>query len=215
MAPPRGVRRQNIAGSDLIPESPARSSYFKSIQPMSHDLVRFDAWFSACYERLRRYLGPDGPDEDTFHDTYLLVREKARSPEVDILDFGAYFCGCYRRISLHKRCTPHCCIHPGEDFFLRLGALRFRKRISEPATVWCRIFWNSYGATSLMENTACSRCAITKPAGNAVIGRWPNMQVRHLPRYPARCGVSYRPYAGTAASHYAVTCLESPYAAYT
>ena len=58
---------------------------------MSHDLVRFDAWFSACYERLRRYLGPDGLDEDTFHDTYLLVREKARSPEVDILDLGDYF----------------------------------------------------------------------------------------------------------------------------
>lgn len=89
---------------------------------MSHDPIRFDAWFAACYERLRRSLGPDGLDEDTFHDTYLLVREKARSPETDILDFGAYFCGCYRRISLHKRCTPQRSIHPEEDFFLRLGA---------------------------------------------------------------------------------------------
>lgn len=89
---------------------------------MSHDPIRFDAWFAACYERLRRSLGPDGLDEDTFHDTYLLVREKARSPETDILDFGAYFCSCYRRISLHKRCTPQRSIHPEEDFFLRLGA---------------------------------------------------------------------------------------------
>lgn len=176
---------------------------------MSHDLVRFDAWFSACYERLRRYLGPDGPDEDTFHDTYLLVREKARSPEVDILDFGAYFCGCYRRISLHKRCTPHCCIHPGEDFFLRLGAegpavpeedLRACDRLVQDILEFVRrnFSYGEYRLFTLRYYETCGQCSYRT---------LPNMQVRHLPRYPARCGVSYRPYAGTAASHYAVTCL--------
>lgn len=176
---------------------------------MSHDPIRFDAWFAACYERLRRYLGPDGLDEDTFHDTYLLIREKARNPELDILDFGAYFCGCYRRISLHKRCTPQRSIHSEEDFFLRLGnegpavpeeELGACDRLVQDILEFVRRNF-SY------ENTAFSLYAITKPAGISFIGRWPNIRVRLLPKSPASCGPSCRPCAGTAASHCAVTCL--------
>ena len=44
---------------------------------MSQDAVYFNVWFSACYMRLRERLSYYDLDEDAFHDTYLLVREKA------------------------------------------------------------------------------------------------------------------------------------------
>ena len=44
---------------------------------MSQDALYFNVWFSACYMRLRERLFHYGLDENAFHDTYLLVREKA------------------------------------------------------------------------------------------------------------------------------------------
>ena len=187
---------------------------------MSHDLVRFDAWFSACYERLRRYLGPDGPDEDTFHDTYLLVREKARSPEVDILDFGAYFCGCYRRISLHKRCTPHCCIHPGEDFFLRLGAegpavpegdLRACDRLVQDILEFVRrnFSYGEYRLFTLRYYETCGQCSYRTLAEYA--GATPS-EISRKVRGVVQAVRRNRCFA--LRSYMLAAAVESPYAAY-
>lgn len=87
---------------------------------MSQDLARFDAWFSIRYERLRECLGRY-LDEDNFHDTYLLVREKACFSEEPITDFEAFFYGCYRKTMCRKRSSSRRSVHPDEDFFLRLG----------------------------------------------------------------------------------------------
>ena len=58
---------------------------------MSQDAVYFNVWFSACYMRLRERLSYYDLDEDAFHDTYLLVREKALCSVGGIADFEAYF----------------------------------------------------------------------------------------------------------------------------
>lgn len=55
-----------------------------------------------------------------FHDTYLLVREKALCSVGGIADFEAYFRACYRHAVLHRHRTPRRDVHPGTGFFLRL-----------------------------------------------------------------------------------------------
>ena len=87
---------------------------------MSQDAVYFNVWFSACYMRLRERLSYYDLDEDAFHDTYLLVREKALCSVGGIADFEAYFRACYRHAVLHRHRTPRRDVHPGTGFFLRL-----------------------------------------------------------------------------------------------
>lgn len=81
----------------------------------------FNTWFSACYMRLREALSHYGLDEDAFHDTYLLVREKACNSVVGISDFEAYFRACYRHAARYRHRTSRRDVHPGDSFFLRLG----------------------------------------------------------------------------------------------
>ena len=84
---------------------------------MSQDAVCFNVWFSACYMRLRERLSYYDLDEDAFHDTYLLVREKALCSVGGIADFEAYFRACYRHAVLHRHRTPRRDVHPGTGFF--------------------------------------------------------------------------------------------------
>ena len=73
----------------------------------------------AC-EGLRERLSYYDLDEDAFHDTYLLVLEKALCSVGGIADFEAYFRACYRHAVLHRHRTPRRDVHPGTGFFLRL-----------------------------------------------------------------------------------------------
>ena len=73
---------------------------------MSQDALYFNVWFSACYMRLRERLFPYGLDENAFHDTYLLVREKALCSGGGIADFEAYFRACYRLLVQYAGTTP-------------------------------------------------------------------------------------------------------------
>lgn len=105
---------------------------------MSQDAMYFNIWFSACYMRLREVLSHYGLDEDAFHDTYLLVREKACNSVVDISDFEAYFRACYRHAHGTGTAPRGAMSIPAiaSSCAWATKARRSRTKNSGPATAW-------------------------------------------------------------------------------
>jgi len=146
---------------------------------MSQDAVYFNVWFSACYMRLRERLSYYDLDEDAFHDTYLLVREKALCSVGGIADFEAYFRACYRHAVLHRHRTPRRDVHPGTGFFLRLcdegptvpeEELGACERLVLDILAFIR---RSLPARGLPPSSCC--CLLRRPLVRAVTACWRSM----------------------------------------
>ena len=147
----------------------------------------FAAWFSACYMQLRERLSHYGLDEDAFHDTYLLVREKAFGAAESNADFEAYFRACYLPYSVNTAPRGAMSI---PAWVSSCGCVtktpRFRKRSSGPASDWCWRFWRSYAAVSRARSAACSCYAITSPRVRTATACWRSMPGRRPRGPPAR-----------------------------
>ena len=85
---------------------------------MIRDISRFDNWFSLSYYQIRNKLGCYLKlNEDTFHDTYLIIRINLLFEKTMITDFEPYFIGCYKKIALKGFIHEKRYCHPKDVFF--------------------------------------------------------------------------------------------------
>lgn len=92
-------------------------------------IIRFDAWITQEYKRLRERLSVTGAfDEDAFHDAYISVRA-ALSDDSITDNFSTAFCQAYKKISKRHVSEAFAVYTPENLFFNQLS-----DRAPEPLT---------------------------------------------------------------------------------
>lgn len=85
-------------------------------------VAEYDLWFASSYIRLRERISLfPFMDEDNFHNTYLLVRDRIMHAGERPGNFEAYFFGCYRFQAMRASREERRYVYPEDDFFLRFG----------------------------------------------------------------------------------------------
>lgn len=96
-------------------------------------VIKFDAWITKEYERLRESLALTGAfDEDAFHDAYISVR-RSISEDGASEKISACFLKAYKAISKRHISEAYAVYNPDELFFNQL-ADRVSEQTAEPDT---------------------------------------------------------------------------------
>lgn len=96
-------------------------------------IIKFDAWITKEYERLRENLALTGAfDEDAFHDAYISVRRSISGDEISE-NFSACFLKAYKTISKRHISETFAVYNPDELFFNQLTD-RVTEEVVEPDT---------------------------------------------------------------------------------